>query len=109
MTFEKKFNSIKLKLEAADVTLPEANFAFEITMTDDDCAGTFYIASRGNGLEVEPYDYHDNTASLTATANTVTRLLDGRTSLESALSTGKLNATGDVDAIAAICGLCAKK
>ncbi len=109
MTFEKKFNAIKTKLEAADIVLPESHFAFEITLTDDDCAGTFYVASRGNGLEVEPYDYHDNTAALTATANTITRLLDGRTSYDVAVSTGKLAVTGCEDAVKAICGICAKK
>ena len=109
MTFEKKFSSIKAKLEAADITLPESHFAFEITMTDDDCAGTFYVANRGNGREVEPYDYHDNTASLTATANTITRLLDGRTSYENAISTGKLTVVGNENAVKAICGICAKK
>ncbi len=109
MTFEKKFSSIKAKIESADITLPEAHFAFEITLTDDDCGGTFYVASRGNGLEIEPYDYHDNTASLTATANTITRLLDGRTSYDVAVSTGKLVVTGFEDAVKAICGICAKK
>ncbi len=109
MTFEKKFNSIKSKLEAADIALPETHFAFEITMNDDDCAGTFYVASRGNGLEIEPYDYHDNTAALIATANTITRLLDGRTSFENAISTGKLTVTGNEEAVKAICGVCAKK
>ncbi len=108
MTFEKKFNAIKAKFADANVVLPEAQFAIEITMTDDDCAGTFYIASRGNGLEVEPYDYRDNTASISATANIISRLLDGRTSYDNAVSTGKLTVIGNEDAVKEICGMCAK-
>ncbi len=109
MTFEKKFSSIKAKIESADITLPETHFAFEITMTDDDCGGTFYVASRGNGLEIEPYDYRDNTANISGTANTITRLLDGRTSFDAAVSDGRLSVIGNTDAVKAICGICAKK
>lgn len=109
MTFEKKFSQIKAKLEAADIELPDVPFAIQVNMTDDDCAGTFYIASRGNGLEVEPYDYHDYTADITATANTVVRVLDGRTSFDSAVNSGKLTVVGNENFVKSIAGICAKK
>lgn len=109
MTFEKKFEQIKAKLVAANAQVSDEYFAIQFNMTDTDCAGTFYIVCRGGALEIEPYDYRDRTAEVTASANTIVRLLDGRTSFDSAVASGKMAIMGNIDHVKSLSGIARAK
>lgn len=87
MTFEKAFESIKKKFENADAT-GVADFALQITMSDEDCGGTFYAAVRDGVLAVEPYDYQDNNAVLDITKSDFLKLIGGKMSIEKAVDNG---------------------
>ena len=76
MTFEKKFASLKTKFDKADTKKLPDDFAIQLTMTDEDCGGTFYIANKGAFL-VEPYDYKDNSAAVLGTAAAIAKLAAG--------------------------------
>lgn len=76
MTFEKKFASLKTKFDKADTKKLPDDFAIQLTMTDEDCGGTFYIANKG-AFSVEPYDYKDNSAAVLGTAAAIAKLSAG--------------------------------
>ncbi len=77
MTFEQKFKSLKVAFDKADTKKFDRFFAIQITMTDEDCGGTFYIENKDGNYSVEPYDYYDNTAKVFASASTVAKLSKG--------------------------------
>ncbi|MGN0557720.1 MAG: hypothetical protein ACI4IV_07735 [Acutalibacteraceae bacterium] len=97
MTFEKKFSSLKQKFIKADTSKLPAPFAIQFTMTDEDCGGTFYIANIAGVFSVEPYDYVDNNAAVTAPAAAIAKIASGK--VDSAL-----DIFGDSGVVAALAG-----
>lgn len=87
MTFEQAFDKIKEKFAKADAS-KTADFAMQITLTDEDCGGTMYIAAKDGVLAVEPYDYRDNTSYVNITKSALLAILSGRASLDKAISGG---------------------
>ena len=87
MTFEKAFESIKKKFDGADAT-GVSDFALQITMSDEDCGGTFYAAVKDGVLAVEPYDYKDNNAMLDISKSDLLALIAGRKSIDKAVDDG---------------------
>jgi len=78
MTFEQKFQSLKVAFDKADVKKFNSDFfAIQLTMTDEDCGGTFYIEYKDGNYSVEPYNYYDNTATVLATADSIAKLSKG--------------------------------
>ena len=78
MTFEAKFQSLKKAFDKADVKkFDSAFFAIQLTMTDEDCGGTFYIEYKDGNYSVEPYNYYDNTATVLAPASSIAKLSKG--------------------------------
>ncbi len=78
MTFEQKFDSLKTAFDKADVKKFNSDFfAIQLTMTDEDCGGTFYIEYKDGNYSVEPYNYYDNTATVLAPASTIAKLSKG--------------------------------
>ena len=77
MTFEKKFVSLKTKFDKADTKKLPDDFAIQLSMTDEDCGGTFYIANKNGAFSVEPYDYKDNNAAVTGAAAAIAKLAAG--------------------------------
>lgn len=78
MTFEKKFSTLKTKFNKVDVKKLENDFAIQLTMTDEDCGGTFYISFINGSFSVEPYDYVDNNAAITGTAAALAKIAGGK-------------------------------
>ena len=77
MTFAEKFQSLKVAFDKANTTKFDADFAVQLTMTDEDCGGTFYIEYKNGNYSVEPYDYVDNTAVVIAPADSIAKLAKG--------------------------------
>lgn len=97
MTFEKAFDSIKKKFADADAK-NVSDFAIQVTMSDEDCGGTFYIEAKGGVLSVEPYDYKDNNAVLDITKSDLTALIGGKKSINKVVENGA-TLKGDVEVI----------
>lgn len=97
MTFEKKFASLKTKFDKADLKKLPDDFAIQLTMTDEDCGGIFYIANKNGAFSVEPYDYKDNSAAVTGTAAAIAKL--GTGTVDSSLSIN-----GDATVVEALAG-----
>lgn len=76
MTFKQKFGKISKKLVKANTSKFDQDFAIQITMDDEDCGGTFFVAYIDGAYRVEPYDYVDNTASVNIMSEKLEKLID---------------------------------
>ncbi|MBQ0014290.1 MAG: SCP2 sterol-binding domain-containing protein [Oscillospiraceae bacterium] len=108
MTFIEQFEALKKKaLKLNTASLPQ-DLAIQINMIDEDCGGAFYIANIGGNFAVEPYDYHDHTAMLTATADTFAKILSGKLDATDAYFRGILQIQGSLDHAQALANLTKK-
>ena len=107
MTFEEKFNEIKL-LANKRLKL-ERDFAIEFQMTDEGFGGVFYMANKDGKFCVEPYDYLDRDATFTASSSVIEGLLLGEISPETAISEGLVEIDGDMEAVREMLKKCRKK
>lgn len=105
MTFEKRFEQFKKELAKADTKNLPQDLAMQVTMTDEDCGGTFYIANIGGNFAVEPYDYKDNTVNITASAKTLKDLLAGKLDGPDALFRGLVEVNGNLEHALAVTAL----
>lgn len=99
MTFEQAFLKVKEKFDNADAS-KTADFAIQITLTDEDCGGTFYAEVKEGKLAVEPYDYYDNDVVLDITKSALLAVLAGRSTLDKAVESGEAVVKGDASKIA---------
>ena len=99
MDFKTAFEKLKIEIETADPKKLTENFAIQITMTDEDCGGTFYVSHFDGTLMAEPYDYRDNTAAIKISRSDLRRLLSGRSKAENLIKNGKMNFSGDLGSL----------
>ena len=96
MTFEEKFTQLKETYASkADFSGVSCDLAAEITLTDADCGGTFYVARIGGKTEVQPYRYYDNTVSIRIDSALLEALLKGKKNPVNEFLLGNLEAEGD--------------
>lgn len=107
MNYEERFAELKKLIKAKRPKL-EASFAIQVNMTDSDCHGTFYIAYTDGTLKVEPYDYRDHTAMITAESNVLEELLQGTLTAAKAYADGKIIIDGNLDSAKELLKLCRK-
>ncbi len=106
MTYIQAFDKIKEKLDGkAKISQDYDSFAIQVTLTNKDSHGIFYLKYSDGFLDVQPYDYFDNNAAVSLSYQTFLKLTDGRLSLDDALSKGLAEIYGNRSAAAAICGI----
>lgn len=93
MTFEEMFQQAKASLAKASVDKTTAHIAVQVNVTGEG-SGIFYAKAADGVLAVEPYDYVDNDAILTADSQ---ELLDALKNAD----TAKLTLEGNAEKIAA--------
>lgn len=96
MTFENALKKIKTSFEKADAS-KLADMAVQVTMTDEDCGGTFYFKSEAGKLDVEGYDYRDNDAVIDIARKALMDILAGKMTLDAAIEKGYATAKGDFE------------
>ncbi len=99
MDYVTAFSKLRPAIEKVNRKKLEGDFAIQVTMTDDDCHGIFYISYFDGMLGVEPFDYVDNTAAITLTKLSLTNLLAGRSKAENLIQNGKLQVLGSEDVV----------
>lgn len=97
MTFEQRFSKISDKFKAADTSILTKDFAIQVTMTNEDCGGIFYIANIGGTFSVEPYDYVDNTCAVTISAEDFMKVIGGRLNIDKAIAGERFAVYGNLD------------
>ncbi len=105
MTFIEKFNELKAQLPTIENGTFEEDFAIQVNMTDPECGGTFYIASIGGVFYMEPYDYRDHTACVTAPASFFSELLAGKADPVKAFMFGEVRVEGNFEHVKALAPL----
>ena len=60
--------------------------------------GVFYVEIKNGKINVEPYEYYDRNAIITATGTNLIKLINGKLDPVVAFTTGKLKVDGDVGA-----------
>lgn len=99
MTFMERFTEVKDRLEKKNTKACEEHFAVQVTMTDEDCHGVFYIANTDSGFAVEPYDYQDYTAHVISNSEVLLGILDGTIDAVKAYLGGQIKAEGNLEHI----------
>lgn len=96
MTFREKFDHLKKTYgEKADFSGTDAEFAAQLTLTDADCGGTFYIAHTGGVTAIEPYDYHDHTVAVRVDSGLLEKILKGDADPVAAFLNGEMDVEGE--------------
>ena len=110
MTFASAFEKIKEKiLSDAKKSKSTDDFAIQITLTNKDCGGIFYIQQKDGIFHVEPYDYHDNDADISLSYTVFTKLADGRMTLNEGIDKNLVKINGNENAAEKICGIISPK
>lgn len=99
MTFFEMFDAAKAGFASADVSGLNGHIAIQIEVTEDGC-GIFYAEVTDGVLNVQPYDYHDNTAAVTLPHNTLFALLRRETTLPEAVAQEKAFVQGCMESAA---------
>ena len=99
MTFFEMFDAAKAGLANADVSGLNGHITIQIEVTGDGC-GIFYAEITDGVLNVQPYDYHDNTAAVTLPLNTLFALLRRELVLTQAVAQEKAFVTGCMESAA---------
>ena len=99
MTFFEMFDAAKAGLKNADVSGLNGHVAIQIEVTEDGC-GIFYAEVTDGVLNVQPYDYRDNTAAVTLPHSTLFALLRRETTLPEAVTQEKAFVQGCMESAA---------
>ena len=105
MTYADAFHKIKTKLLKADTSALKDNFAIQVTIKDEEAAGTFYVAFIDGEFSVEPYDYRDNNVAIDISVDDFIKIVSGRLNKDRALASGRIDAFGDFNAVSYIAGI----
>ena len=95
MNFFEAFENIKKSITKFDSAKFNNDFAIQVTMTNKDCGGIFYIDYKDGQLNIEPYNYYDNNVDITSGYADLLKVLAGKLALTSV----KLNITGDAEVL----------
>lgn len=111
MTFMEKFEELKEKYASkADFSKINYDLAAQITFTDSDCAGTFYVTRIKNKTDIQPYNYYDNTVSIKIDSSLLEDILEGKKNPVNEFLLGNIDAEGEpAHALALIDALKPKK
>ena len=96
MTFQENFEKLKKIFMKADVSALHGDMAMQINLTGEG-EGTFYAEYKNGKLSVEPYDYNDRDAMLTADSKDFIKIAEGKMDPIQAYFTGKLRVDGNLD------------
>ena len=99
MTFFEMFDAAKAGFANANVSGLNGHVAIQIEVTEDGC-GIFYAEVADGVLNVQPYDYRDNTAAVTLPHSTLFALLRRETTLPEAVAQEKAFVTGCMESAA---------
>ena len=97
MNFSEKFEQIKKKYGKLDTSRVTEDFAVQVTLSDADCGGTFFVACMNGEAAVEPYDYVDNTAAVVISAKDMIDAIAGKLDVVAAIMAGKIEVYGNVE------------
>lgn len=96
MTYQDIFSAAKDIIGKKDFSSFPGHLAVQIDITGEG-AGIFYAELKDGEMYVEPYDYNDRDCKLIASADVLTKLVEGKLDAVAAFMTGKLKVEGSID------------
>ena len=111
MTFTEKYEQLKETYALhADFSRVKEDLAAEITLTDPDCGGTFYVTCKKGRYEIAPYNYFDSTVRIAVSSVLLEAMLQGKKDPVNEFLLGNVDAEGEAShALALIDALRVKK
>ncbi len=111
MTFAEKYEYLKETYASqADFSKVREDLAAQITLTDADCGGVFYVTVKKGKAEIAPYNYFDHTVSIRVDSGLLEELLQGKKNPVNEFLLGNVDAEGEAShALALIDALKLKK
>ena len=97
MTFIEAYEKIKAAMEKSNPAEVEGHLAIQVNINDEDAQGIMYIEVKDGTLYVEPYDYVDHDAILTASYKDIVRVMGGRLGYEKAVANGVFAVEGNLE------------
>ena len=94
MTYEKIFADVQKALAKADTKKFGGEFAFQFNIIGEG-EGAFYVAYKNGAVDIQPFDYKENTASVNMSGADIVALAKGTLSLGKAISDGLIEIYGD--------------
>ncbi len=107
MTYQDLVKKVGKALTAVDASAVSEHIAVQVNVVGE-AEGAFYIEVADGKLAVEPYDYVDRDALLTAAAKDLVAVSAGKLSLEAALSDGTMTCEGNYDKLMVLGGVFAQ-
>ncbi len=95
MSYEQIFQAVKQKFSGTDVSRITDHLAYQFNITGEG-AGSFYVEVKEGRLYIEPYEYHDRDAAFTCKADTLFKIIEGKTDPIAAFTLQKLKVDGDI-------------
>lgn len=95
MTYEEIVASVKAAYADIDASQISEHVAFQFNVTGEG-EGAFYVEIKDGKVNVEPYEYYDRDILVTASADTVMGLVNGKIDPVKAYLIGRLKAEGDL-------------
>lgn len=96
MTYQEVFDKFKNQFQDADVSGIQGHLAYQFNITGEG-AGAFYAEVKDGVLSIEPYEYYDRDALFTCTADTLFKIISGKTDPVMAFTLGKLKVDGSIE------------
>lgn len=97
MTFIEAYEKIRAAMGKSNPAEVEGHLAIQVNLNDEDAQGIMYIEVKDGSLFVEPYDYVDHDAILTASYKDIVRVMSGRLGYDKAIANGVFTVEGNVE------------
>ncbi len=94
MTYKEIVEKVKKEFCKADASQYQDHLALQINITGEG-EGAFYTEINEGKISVEPYDYTDNNAMITASADDIIKIFSGKLDMNEAAESGQLSIVGD--------------
>lgn len=94
MTYKEVVEKVRKEFGKSDVSNYEDHLAIQINIIGEG-GGAFYLEINEGKLSIEEFDYINNNAEITASAEDIISVFSGETDLNSAMDNGKVRVSGD--------------
>lgn len=95
MNYQEIFATVKEKFAGADVSHITEHLAYQFNIQGEG-AGSFYVEVKEGKLYIEPYEYYDRDVIFTCKAETLFKIIEGKTDPVLAFTMQKLKVDGDI-------------
>ena len=95
MTYEELVTTIKEAAAKADASKIQDHIAFQFNV-EGEAAGAVYLEITGGEIKVEPYEYYDRDVLVTASADNIIKIMNGKLDPVLAFTLHKIRVEGDL-------------